>query len=215
MLGSLAEVLVRRKEYRNDIEKMLALCILPELKSPQGHMRARACWVLHKFSTHRFNDQQGLVQVVQLVTNALLTDKDLPVKVEAAVTLEMYLAMQNNVAEYLRPAVQQIILELLNIMSYTEIDELNGVMQKIVFQFTDELSPIADNICQQLATTFLKIQASTIDEPMEDRILAATGVINTIENLLMAFEDSPEISTKLHGTVVQLIYNIFSQTDYG
>jgi importin-7 len=49
---------------------------------------------------------------MQHTTNALLTDKELPVKVEAAVALQMYLMYQENSSVYIEPQIREITLEL-------------------------------------------------------------------------------------------------------
>lgn len=50
MFGTLANILLKEKLNREKVEIMLRKYILPELNSIHGHMRARACWVLHRFS---------------------------------------------------------------------------------------------------------------------------------------------------------------------
>lgn len=49
MVGTLAEVLLKKKMYRDQMENMLLTYVLPEFVSPHAHMRARACWVLQYF----------------------------------------------------------------------------------------------------------------------------------------------------------------------
>jgi len=46
--------------------------------------------------------------------------------------------------------IKQITLELLTIIRQTENDDLTSVMQKIVCTYTEQLMPIAVEICQHL-----------------------------------------------------------------
>jgi hypothetical protein len=46
--------------------------------------------------------------------------------------------------------IRQITLELLTIIRETENDDLTSVMQKIVYTYTEQLMPIAVEICQHL-----------------------------------------------------------------
>jgi hypothetical protein len=46
--------------------------------------------------------------------------------------------------------IKQITLELLSIIRQTENDDLTSVMQKIVCTYTEQLMPIAVEICQHL-----------------------------------------------------------------
>lgn len=120
-------------------------------------MRARACWVLHYFSEIKFKQEDVLATAVNLTTNALLTDKELPVKVEAAIALQMILAAQSRAEKYVEPRIKEITMELLRIIRETENDDLTSVMQKVVCTYTTQLLPIAVEICQHLAQTFSQV----------------------------------------------------------
>lgn len=104
---------------------------------------------MHYFS-EIFKSEQILVEAIRLITNALLTDQDLPVKVEAAIALQMMLAAQTKAQKYIEPLIKNITLELLNIIRQTENDDLTSVMQKIVCTYTEQLMPIAVEICSHL-----------------------------------------------------------------
>lgn len=41
MVGTLADVLIRKKIYKEQMERMLCQHVFPEFASPHGHMRAR------------------------------------------------------------------------------------------------------------------------------------------------------------------------------
>lgn len=41
MIGSLSEILMKKKEYKRQMDKMLLQYVVPEFHSPYGHMRAR------------------------------------------------------------------------------------------------------------------------------------------------------------------------------
>lgn len=106
--------------------------------------------MLHYFAEIKFKQEQVLVEAVRLTTNALLTDQDLPVKVEAAIALQMLLTSQTKSQKYIEPLIKNITLELLKIIRETENDDLTTVMQKIVCTYTEQLVPIAVEICQHL-----------------------------------------------------------------
>jgi hypothetical protein len=69
------------------------------------HCCFQACWVLHYFSEIKFKQEPVLAEAVSLTTNALLTDQDLPVKVEAASALQMLLNAQEKAQKYVEPQV--------------------------------------------------------------------------------------------------------------
>lgn len=87
------------------MEEMMVRYVFPEFQSPHGHMRARACWVMRYFNEMKFRSDENLANAVQLTVNALLTDSDLPVRVEAAIALQHLLMEQDKVEDMLRPQV--------------------------------------------------------------------------------------------------------------
>lgn len=221
MIGSIAEVLLKKKEYRNQIEQMLTAYVFPEFASEHGHMRARACWVLQAFGDVEFKDQAILYQILRLSTNALLTDPDLPVKVEAAIVLQVYLSSQDGEAHnVVKNAIaghnlqdiqnaqsvqniQNVTMELLRIIRETEIDDLNTAMQTIVGTFSEHLAPIVVNICQHLEAMFKELMQGP--EGSDDREETANGLLGTIEKLLSVFEENAEIAAKLQPYVIAVI----------
>ncbi|XP_063986834.1 importin-7 isoform X2 [Diachasmimorpha longicaudata] len=210
MVGSLADILLKKKVYKEQMDKMLMQYVFPEFNSPHGHMRARACWVLHNFSETKFKQEPILVEAIRLTTNALLHDQDLPVKVEAAICLQTLLSSQDKAKKYIEPLIRQITLELLNIIRETENDDLTNVMQKIVCTYTEQLMPIAIEICQHLATTFSQVLET--DEGSDEKAITAMGLLNTIATLLTVMEDQPQIMAQLQPTVLQVVAHIFGQS---
>lgn len=212
MVGTLADILLKKKMYRDNMEMMMVTHIFPEVQSPHGHMRARACWVLHCFSETKFKNPQVLAEIMRLTTNALLNDKELPVKMEAALVVQMFLTSQEHAAQHLEPQIKPIIMELLTIIRETENDDLTSVMQKLVCTFTEQIIPIAIEICQHLATTFSQILES---DDSGEKSLTAMCLLNTIETLLNVMEDYPQITTHLHPIVVRVIGHIFQHNIMG
>lgn len=54
----------------------------------------QSCWVLHCFSPLRFHDELVLRNAVELVKQNLIDDKEMPVKVEAAIALQTLVSNQ-------------------------------------------------------------------------------------------------------------------------
>lgn len=213
MIGAVADVLLRKQRYRDNMEEMLTRYIFPEFNSPHGHMRARACWVLCKFSEVRFQNPQTLVEALRLATHALLNDTDLPVKVEAAIVLQEYLSTQKDADQLLKPHIEQIAKKLLVVIEETENDDLTNVMQKIVHTFSEELQPIAVSICDQLAGTFMNVLKS--EEGADEQAVTAMGLLNTMETLLSVFEENPTIIVNLQPIVNKVIRYILTNNIIG
>ena len=60
--------------------------------------------------------------------------------------------------KYLEPKIREITLELLTIIRDTENEDLTTVMQKIVSTYTEQLVPLAVDICQHLVGTFAQVR---------------------------------------------------------
>jgi len=211
MVGSLADILLKKPLYKDQMEQLLAQFVFPEFASPRGHLRARACWVLHYFCNIKFNEETILAEAINLTQRALLTDKELPVKVEAAVALQMLLSGQEERAEkYVEPHIRPITLELLNIIRETENDELTTVMQKILSTYTEQLIPVAVEICQHLVTTFGQVIGH--DEESDERAITAMGLLNTIETLVSVMDEHEDVMTQLEPVALQVVGLIFTQS---
>ncbi|OXU20007.1 hypothetical protein TSAR_005120 [Trichomalopsis sarcophagae] len=208
MVGTLADILLKKKIFKDQMDKMLMQYVFPEFNSPQGFMRTRACWVLHYFAEIKFKQENILVEAVRLTTNALLNDQDLPVRVEAAIALQSLLQAQDKSQKYVEPWIKQITLELLNIIRLTENDDLTNVMQKIVCTYPEQLMPIAVEMCEHLATTFSQVLET--DEGSDEKAITAMGLLNTIETLLSVMENQPLIISQVQPIVLQVIAHIFN-----
>lgn len=206
MIGSLADVLPKKKIFKDQVESLLVQYVFPGFQSPHGHLRARSCWVLHSFNEIRIKNPENLAKIMQLSTNALLTDPDLPVKVEAAVCIQMFLVSQSDSSKFIEGQVKNITIELLKVIRETENEDLTNVLQKIVCSFTDQLVPIAVDICQHLVTTFRQVLEG--DDSNDDRAITAMGLLNTMETLLSVMDEKPDVIASLHPIVIQVIVHI-------
>merc|ERR1719376_1811021 len=147
---------------------------------------------------------QTVNQAVELVKVALCGDKDLPVRVEAAIAIQMLISEQEKAKAYIQPFVKPVILELLNVIRETENDELTGVMQKLVCTYVEDVTPIAVDMMTHLAQTFAQIIESDSDGS-EEKAISALGILNTMETILSVMEDQKEIVIQLEGIVLSVI----------
>ena len=173
----------------------------------------QACWVLYCFADIKFKQENILVEAVRLTTNSLLNDRDLPVKVNAAIALQNLLQYQDKAQTFVEPWIKQITMELLNIIRLTENEDLTTVIQKIVCTYPEQLMPIAVEMCQHLATTFRQVLET--DEGSDEKAITAMGLLNTIDTLLSVMENHPLIISQLQPIVLQVIAHIFNQSVMG
>ncbi|GCB73913.1 hypothetical protein scyTo_0002995 [Scyliorhinus torazame] len=195
MIGSLAEVLLKKKIYKDQMEFMLQNHVFPLFSSELGYMRARACWVLHYFCEVKFKNDQNLQTALELTRRCLIEDKEMPVKVEAAIALQVLISNQEKAKEYIKPFIRPVMQALLHIVRETENDDLTNVIQKMICEYSEEVTPIAVEMTQHLAMTFNQvIQTGPDEEGSDDKAVTAMGILNTIDTLLSVVEDHKEVS---------------------
>uniref|UniRef100_A0A665X634 Importin N-terminal domain-containing protein n=1 Tax=Echeneis naucrates TaxID=173247 RepID=A0A665X634_ECHNA len=197
-IGTLAELLLKKRMYREQMELMLQNYVFPLLNSPVGYLRARSCWVLHCFSPLRFHDDLVLRNAVVLVKQDLIDDKEMPVKVEAAIALQTLVSNQEQAKLYIRPYIRPVMQELLHVVKETENDDLTNVIQKMICEYNQEVAAIAVDMTMNLDVTLSY-------EENEDKTVMALGILSTIDTILTVMEDHKEITQQLENICLQVI----------
>lgn len=208
MIGALAEILLKRNTYKDQVDEMILQCLLPQVGSPHGHLKARAFWTLQFFANVKFKQDAVLMEILKSTTNALLNERELPVQAEAAIALQKYLHGHEKAQRCIKPWIKEVILKLLEVIRMTENEDLTTAMQKIVYIHRDELVPVAAEICQHLALSFSKIfESGDFDE---ERIIAASGLLSTIETVVSMMGCQPAVMVQLQSITLDVINFIFN-----
>ncbi|XP_024118730.1 importin-8 isoform X1 [Oryzias melastigma] len=204
-IGVLADLLLKKQAYREQMELMLQNYVFPLLNSPSCYLRARSCWMLHCFSLLRFHDEVALRNAVELVKQDLLDDKEMPVKVEAAIALQTLVSNQEHAKLYIRPYIRPVMQELLHVIRETENDDLTNVIQKMICVYNQEMAAIAVDMTQNLSEIFTRVLQSEEYEENEDKTVMALGLLSTIDTILTVMEDHKEVTQQLEGICLQVI----------
>ncbi|KAI2665508.1 Importin-8 [Labeo rohita] len=176
VIGALAQPLLKKRVYRDQMELMLQNYVFPLLNSNLGYLRARSCWVLHSFSPLKFHNELVLRNAVELVKQNLV---------------------------YIRPFIKPVMQELLHIIKETETDDLTGVIQKMICEYSEEVAVIAVDMTQNLAEIFSKILQSEEYEESEDKTVMALGILSTIDTILTISQQLEGICLQVIGLVLQ------------
>lgn len=209
MVGSVADILLKKDIYRDQMESMLVAYVFPNLESPNGYLRARACWVLHYFAGTKFTNEVHLLKALELVQKCVLHETDLPVKVEAAICLQALISQQEKLKSASEVQITLIVLEILKVIRETENEDLTSVLQKFIHKYTDQLVPIALEMTQHLAATFDKLSSNS-DDDTEDRALTSMGLLNTIDTILTMMDEQSQLLTELEPVVISIIEKVFT-----
>lgn len=148
----------------------------------------QACWVLHYFCEVKFKSDQNLQTALELTRLCLINDNEMPVKVEAAIALQVLISNQEKgkldlcwwlfcrfssqskkmfsidilcnliflAKEYITPFIRPVMQALLHIVRETENDDLTNVIQKMICEYSDEVTPIAVEMTQHLVSSLLE-----------------------------------------------------------
>uniref|UniRef100_A0AAQ5ZJ28 Importin N-terminal domain-containing protein n=1 Tax=Amphiprion ocellaris TaxID=80972 RepID=A0AAQ5ZJ28_AMPOC len=215
-IGALAELLLKKRMYREQMELMLQNYVFPLLNSPMSYLRARSCWVLHCFSPLRFHDELVLRNAVELVKQDLIDDKEMPVKVEAAIALQTLVSNQEQAKLYIRPYIRPVMQELLHVVKETENDDLTNVIQKMICEYNQEVATIAVDMTQNLAEIFTRVLQSEEYEENEDKTVMALGILSTIDTILTVMEDHKEVLflsiAEFYEEILSLAFGLTCQT---
>ncbi len=214
MMGSMAHLIMAKgSPVITMMEGFFQSHIFPEFKSPHGYLRARSCEMMNRFAEINFKNQQNIAIAYEGVL-ACLTEKELPVRVEAALALQP-LIRQDFVHNAMIQSIPQIMKVLLELANQIDVDSLSNVMEEFVEVFSSELTPYAVELAEQLRDTFLRIMSESSEttgagegftwDAQEDKSLAALGILNTIATLILSLENTPEAFTQLELTVLPVI----------
>uniref|UniRef100_A0A6G1S9U3 Importin-7 n=1 Tax=Aceria tosichella TaxID=561515 RepID=A0A6G1S9U3_9ACAR len=188
MVGSIADVLNKKPLFQDQMEQLLAAYVFPQFSCPQGFLRARACWTLNHFASIEFKNPANIIVAAQAVLHCITVDTELPVKVEASLCLLSLLNSQPATQDVIRPHVNVLTHELVNLIRSTENEDVMEVLQKIVYTFPDDLVPIAVDLTNHLAHTFHSLIDSG-DTEEDEKISAAVAILSTIDTVLTMMDE--------------------------
>jgi uncharacterized membrane protein YobD (UPF0266 family) len=208
MLGALADVIFKKDMYKDQVGSMLYQHVFPVFQSPHGHLRARASWFIQHICEIKISNDNVWKDLANLCSNALLTDKELPVKVQAGLAIQALLIAENKVEQLLEPRIKEITLELLKVLQQTENDDITSVVQKVIATYFDTLAPIMYDICQNLAKTFLQVLQS--DDMNDKKEITGMSILSCIETILSVNDEQPQTLAALEPVVLEVIVHIFN-----
>lgn len=135
--------------------------------------------MLHYFCEVKFKSDQNLQTALELTRLCLINDNEMPVKVEAAIALQVLISNQEkgklqtcqevgglysmyglfnhlflfSAKEYITPFIRSVMQALLHIVRETENDDLTNVIQKMICEYSEEVTPIAVEMTQHLVSS--------------------------------------------------------------
>ena len=207
LIGYISESLDKQKNLRSQLDDMLLMYVLPDLKSSFPFLRARACWVVQTFSFVTFKNPEHFKYALEAVIHCI-RDSELPVQVHAAMALQDLIAEHNESHDLVKPFVAAIVEDLLKLTNDTDFEEMAGVVQELISNFSGELRPLAVQICTQLRDNFMRLQreeAANAEEASQHKAFTAYGVLCAILTLVDALSDAPPLLAEVSVILAPMI----------
>jgi len=197
MLGVIGNVLIKKKTLSNQLENIIIQYLLPETQSSTAFLRARACYALRNFAKFEYTNPENSSRCLNNLINCLCNDRSLPVQVEAAMALNLFMSDNEKHKTIVIPNLQIIVMKIIEIIRQTEIDDVMIVLQKIVGLFDKELQPIAVQMTSQLVQFFKHVvcseNTSNDENKTEERTIAAMGVLNTLDTIVSCMGEKSDV----------------------
>lgn len=216
MIGTLSPVILGKKSPIVDqVEYFFVRHVFPEFRSPHGYLRARACDVLQQFEGLDFKDQNNLIIIYRNILESM-ADPELPVRVEAALALQP-LIRHDIIRTNMQQNIPQVMQQLLKLANEVDVDALANVMEEFVEVFAPELTPFAVALSEQLRDTYLRIVRELLERShgkdednefgdyLDDKSIAALGVLQTIGTLILTLESTPDVLSHLETILMPVI----------
>jgi len=209
-IGNLPEKIMSSKEMEAQVEVMLIQHVIPEFQSPFGFLRARCCWLLAQFYELEWKNQDAFLTALRSVITCL-KDKELPVRVRAALSLRHLI--QNDIGrEEVRQILPQLLDAFFNLMNEIDNDELVNTLDIIIERYRDEMEPYAVLLCKKLSEMILRILSESENDNdndnEEDNAITVFESLSAIQTILDAVSGKPhlyvEIEKILYPVMVKL-----------
>ncbi|KAK9469786.1 armadillo-type protein [Lipomyces arxii] len=230
MMGGLSHIILgKNSPVAGMMEQFFVSYVFPDFQSPFGFLRVRACEIMNRFSEAQFNDVNNINIIYASITSCL-NDKYLPVQVEAALALQPF-ARHDVIREAISRNIKDTMAKLMELTKLIDMDSLLGVMEDFVDMFSSQLAPFAVGLAEQLRDQFLHILSEVIEKEnvdadsydvslqysdLDDKQMAALGIINTLGTLLLSLDHSPELVASIEHTILPVIFVVLEneQADF-
>lgn len=223
MMSVLGPFIVRHPDVKGSIEQFMVQYVLPEFTSQEPYLRSVACEVLGVVTKAGITwvTEENLNNHSRAVALAL-DDRELPVRVQAALAITELVLIHDSVRDAVSPQVGKVVQDLLKLSDETDLDVLNHSMEAMVDRFQNELLPVASQLTARLCESYLRLAReglaqqkeaapdsidveSLVTDGDDDKVYGAMGVAKTIGTVVSCIDSSPEILSQVQEVIIPII----------
>ncbi|XP_026191718.1 importin beta-like SAD2 homolog [Cyclospora cayetanensis] len=205
LAGAVCDRLTSKKRQA-PIEGMLSSFVLPDLGSPNKFLRMRACWVYEVF-LERVNTWHEPAAVVEAYNRmlALLGDPELPVRVQAGVSIKAFFDLDlPELQQVIVPNLKWLAERLFVLMQDIDHDQLVTTLEQLVASNEQHIAPLAKDLTAALATALLAMlnregaaQRNKDEDAEDDAAFASIAVMSTLKTVLGAVTETPHVYSEI------------------
>ncbi|KIY51516.1 ARM repeat-containing protein [Fistulina hepatica ATCC 64428] len=222
MTAALGPLMMDHPDVKKDMENFMTRYVLKEYQAPEPYLRAVSCEILGVLA------KSGLQWANEENLNShfhgmapLLNDREVPVRVQACLTLSELVQAYSSVRTQVAPQIGKVIQDLLQLSEDTDLDVLNQCMDVVVENFQEELLPVATQLTARLVALYIRLarecsaQDAVVDHDLDletmimeaddDKSFAAMGVAKTIATVVSSIENAAEILPKVQNIIIPAI----------
>lgn len=186
---------------QQQMENFMIQQVSLDTTSQHSFLRARACELVAKFGKLAYS--MADLEVLFNLTTGCLNDSEVVVRFQAIMALQT-LIKYPVVHPWLSGQVSRVMHQIMEMYKDVDSEQISLVMEDLIDIFAEELSPFSVQLSEQLSGQFIRIMGEifardqTLNEYgyMDDKNMAALGILNTISTLLFSLESFPELVAK-------------------
>lgn len=205
MLGVPYEALHKSKKYKKQIEMALARFVMPELDSPVGCLRARACWTFAQYAEVKFASAATLTHGIHGVIRCL-KDPEIPVRFMAGSVLRFVL--RNDAChEIILPILPSLLDTFFSMLGELGVEDIVSSLEMILQRFSEELATMALPLVVKLGETFFTYcKDNGAEEDEDDELsLAAYSCLEAVLTVLEGVQARPEVYELLEPVLCSMV----------
>lgn len=207
--GLIHDSLVRNRALSANLEPIIKNVLVPAMGSKFPFVRARAIWTFALYSDIQFKDQTILSTGLSRILH-LMTDSELPVKVEAIMGIRCFAEFDvcRDVLHKHLPRLIQIIFSLFQDFDH---DELVECLEVLILRFGEEIQPFAEAMCKKFATQFHRLM-KTVEETDNDVLaIAVDEILRAVIALLAAVRKCPDLYQRMEAPLLSMVKRVLKQ----
>lgn len=190
------------------IETFIYNFVLPELQSPIGLMREKACIFISKYQKFSFKDTSIVQTLTTIICGLLEHDMNPAAKISSAIAASALLK-QPHTKNLLKNQVKILTMLYLKLIEESEIEEIVTSLQKLIVEFHVEIKEFIVQLSGDLIRYFNKLISRENTEGDDEKgcedCFLINNIISTFQDIVSYYIQYPETFAQLEKDVIVIL----------